>query len=78
MLGCKKKAIQKNWIEDVVVKYTATQVLTDAVISRIADAIVIIVMYFDAIAKIIAERTGCDVSAVKPESTFTEHFPPLS
>ena len=31
-----------------------------------------IVMYFDAIAKIIAERTGCDVSAVKPESTFTE------
>ena len=41
MLGCKKKAIQKNWIEDVVVKYTATQVLTDAVISRIADAIVI-------------------------------------
>ena len=37
-----------------------------------------IVMYFDAIAKIIAERTGCDVSAVKPESTFAEHFPPLS
>lgn len=29
-------------------------------------------MYFEAIAKIIAERTGCDVSAVKPESTFTE------
>lgn len=29
-------------------------------------------MYFDAIAKIIAERTGCDISAVKPESTFTE------
>ena len=29
-------------------------------------------MYFEAIAKIIAERTGCDVSAVKPESTSTE------
>ena len=29
-------------------------------------------MYFDAIAKVIAERTGCEVSAVKPESTFTE------
>ena len=29
-------------------------------------------MYFEAIAKIIAERTGCDVSAVKPENTFTE------
>lgn len=29
-------------------------------------------MYFETIAKIIAERTGCDVSAVKPESTFAE------
>lgn len=29
-------------------------------------------MYFEAIAKVIADRTGCDVSAVKPESTFTE------
>ena len=29
-------------------------------------------MYFESIAKIVAERTGCDVSAVKPESTFTE------
>lgn len=29
-------------------------------------------MYFNAIAKIVAERTGCDISAVKPESKFTE------
>ena len=29
-------------------------------------------MYFDMIAKIVSERTGCDVSAVKPESTFSE------
>lgn len=29
-------------------------------------------MYFDVIAKIVSERTGCDVSAVKPESTFSE------
>lgn len=29
-------------------------------------------MYFNAIAKIVAERTGCDVSAVKPGSTFVE------
>ena len=29
-------------------------------------------MYFDTIAKIISERTGCDISDVKPESTFTE------
>jgi len=29
-------------------------------------------MYFESIARIIAERTGCDVAAVKPESTFAE------
>ena len=29
-------------------------------------------MYFNAIAKVISDCTGCDVSAVKPESTFTE------
>lgn len=29
-------------------------------------------MYFDAIPKIVAERTGCDISAVKPESKFSE------
>ena len=30
------------------------------------------IMYFDAIAQVISERTGCDISTVKPESTFTE------
>lgn len=29
-------------------------------------------MYFNAIAKTVADRTGCDLSAIKPESTFTE------
>ena len=29
-------------------------------------------MYFDAIAEIVSERTGCDISSIKPESTFTE------
>ncbi|MBQ9112376.1 MAG: acyl carrier protein [Clostridia bacterium] len=29
-------------------------------------------MYFDAIAKVIAERTDCDVADIKPESTFSE------
>ena len=29
-------------------------------------------MYFNAIAKVIADRTGCDAATVKPESTFTE------
>ena len=32
----------------------------------------VLFMYFDAIAKIVSERTGCDVSAVKPESKFSE------
>ena len=26
-------------------------------------------MYYNTIAKVISERTGCDISAVKPEST---------
>ncbi len=29
-------------------------------------------MYFDAIAKIVSERTGCDVATVKPESKFSD------
>lgn len=29
-------------------------------------------MYFDAIAKTVAERTGCDVSVVKSESRFVD------
>lgn len=29
-------------------------------------------MYFDAIAKIVAERTGCDVDDIRPDSKFSE------
>ena len=29
-------------------------------------------MYFNAIANVISDRTGCDISTIKPESTFTE------
>ena len=29
-------------------------------------------MYFDAIAKIVAERTGCDINDIKPESKFSD------
>lgn len=29
-------------------------------------------MYFDIIARIVAERTGCDVATVKPESKFAD------
>ena len=29
-------------------------------------------MYFDAIAKIISERTGCNAADVKPESKFAD------
>ena len=29
-------------------------------------------MYFDMIAKLVAERTGCAVEDVKPESTFAD------
>ena len=29
-------------------------------------------MYFDAIAKLVAERTGCDVADIRPDSKFSE------
>ena len=29
-------------------------------------------MYFDAIAKIVSERTGCDVADIRPDSKFAE------
>ena len=29
-------------------------------------------MYFDAIAKLISERTGCDAASIKPESRFAD------
>lgn len=29
-------------------------------------------MYFDEIAKIVAERTGCAVETIKPESRFVD------
>lgn len=29
-------------------------------------------MYFDMIARLISERIGCDISTIKPESTFSE------
>ncbi len=29
-------------------------------------------MYFDIIAEIVAERTGCDVATIKPESKFSD------
>lgn len=38
-LGCKRKAIKKEWIEKAVVWITVTKVLTDEAIDRIADAI---------------------------------------
>ena len=30
------------------------------------------IMYFDKIAKIISERTGCDIADIKPESKFSD------
>ena len=29
-------------------------------------------MFFEEIAKLIAERTGCDITAIKPESKIAE------
>ncbi len=29
-------------------------------------------MYFNSIAKLVAQRTGCDINTIKPESKFSE------
>ena len=29
-------------------------------------------MYFNTIAKIVSERTGCDLASIKPDSKFAE------
>lgn len=39
-LGCKRKALKKDWIEQLVVRLTVEKVLTDTAINRIADAII--------------------------------------
>ena len=38
-LGCKRKAVKKDWIEEAVVRITVSKVLTDEAIDRIADTI---------------------------------------
>ncbi len=29
-------------------------------------------MYFNSIAKLVAQRTGCDINTIKPESKFSD------
>ena len=55
-LGCKKKAIKKNWIEETVVTLTVTKVLTDEAISRIADAIVIMQEQEDTMTPVLKQQ----------------------
>jgi len=38
--GCDKKAVKKDWIEDLTVSFTIEHVLSDHIISRIAEAVV--------------------------------------
>ena len=39
-LGCKRKALKKDMIEEAVVRITVSRVLTDRAIDRIADAVI--------------------------------------
>ena len=55
-LGCKKKAVGKHWIEDVVVKLTVSQVLTDTAIDRIADAIVVMQEQEDTVTPVLKQQ----------------------
>ena len=55
-LGCKKKAIKKHWIEEVVVKLTVTKVLTDEAIDRIADAILVMQEQGDTMTPVLKQQ----------------------
>lgn len=54
--GVQEESNPENWIEDVVVKCTVTQVLTDTVISRIADAIVIMQEQEDTVTPVLKQQ----------------------
>ena len=55
-MGCKKKAVRKQWIEDVVVKLTVSQVLTDTAIDRIANAIVVMQEQEDTVTPVLKQQ----------------------
>ena len=55
-LGCKKKAIKKHWIEETVVKLTVSKVLTDEIIDRIADAILVMQEQGDTITPVLKQQ----------------------
>jgi len=55
-LGCKKKAIKKHWIEEVVVKLTVSKVLTDEAIDRIAGAILVMQEQGDTMTPVLKQQ----------------------
>lgn len=55
-LGCKKKAIKKHWIEDVVVRLTVEKVLNDTAIDRIADAILVMQEQGDTMTPVLKQQ----------------------
>ena len=55
-LGCKKKAIKKHWIEETVVKLTVSKVLTDEIIDRIADAILVMQEQGDTMTPVLKQQ----------------------
>ncbi len=62
-LGCKRKAIKKHWIEQAVVRWTVTYVLTDTAIDRIADAIVIMQDQEDTMTPVLKQQLKeCEAS----------------
>ena len=59
--GCNKKAVKKDWIEDLVVSFTMEHVLSDHIISRIAEAVVAL-----------QERENAVLPALRQQLTDTE------
>ncbi len=60
-LGCKKKAIKKHWIEDLVVKLTVNKVLNNTAINRIADAILVMQEQEDTMTPVLKQQlSNCE------------------
>ena len=65
-LGCKRKAVKKDWIEEVVVRITVSKVLTDEAIDRIADAILEIQNEGDTLTPTLHQQLReCETSSTK-------------
>ena len=72
-LGCRKKAVKKDWIECIAVQYTIQRVFQDELIAQIADKLVEKAFSVLAVSIVIAGATIANLGGV-PCSTLLTHL----